>query len=66
MLDRHRFARSRAPMPSRRAERRRPLVQSMAGNEKSREWCIENGVGLTKATSELRQRHRRLLGPVGL
>ena len=25
----------------------------MTGNEKSREWCIENGVGLTKATSEL-------------
>ena len=24
----------------------------MTGNEKSRAWCIEHGIGLTKATAE--------------
>ncbi len=38
------------------AERQRTLVghwlKGLFGQDKSREWCVENGVGLTKATNE--------------
>ena len=40
------------PTAEKKAERVGHWFRAMTGNEKSRAWCIEKGIGLTKATAE--------------
>jgi HK97 family phage major capsid protein len=53
MLDRSRRLRAfKGPGAEQRAERVGNWFKALTGHEASKTWCIENGVGLTKATSE--------------
>src|SRR5258708_18862654 len=52
MLNRSRVKAFTGPMAEQRAEKIGHWFKALLGREASRAWCVEHGVGLTKAASE--------------
>ncbi len=52
MLNRSRVKAFTGPGAEQRAEKVGHFFKSLLGNETSRSWCLDHGVGLTKATNE--------------
>jgi HK97 family phage major capsid protein len=51
-MNRSRVRAFTGPEAEQKAERVGYWFKALLGQTKAREWCVENGVGLTKATSE--------------
>ena len=65
MLDKtHRVRAFTGPDAERHAERVGYWFKAMAGQTKSREWCIEHGIGLAKATGESTNTVGGILAPL--
>src|SRR6266481_10025714 len=52
MLNRQRVRAFTGPNAELHAERTGHFFKALMGQDKSREWCVDHGIGLTKASSE--------------